>query len=221
MKRAVRLTVAAALALASVDASAHGSVKGLGTFFSGFIHPLLEPSHLVGLIAMALLIGPRWESVRRAELCFIVAVLLGGVWAAFGPPLATDTALMAGAALIGLAVVVARPLPVVFYAVAACFVGLGIGIGSRPDPSPGAAPWILLAGSCLGAVVWFANMSQLVHAMRKPWMHILVRVFGSWVTASSILVLALVVSGNASSRRPTTDRPPTVNPVDLSDLRRN
>lgn len=192
--RAARITLAAALALASVEAQAHGSVKGLGTFFSGVVHPLMEPSHLVGLIALALLLGPRWASERPSEYAFVGAIAAGSSWAAFGPRFDSDIFLTAAAALIGAMVVLARKLPGFVYVVAACAIGLGIGTGSWPDPEPGVSPWAVLGSSALGAVVWLINGALLVQGLRRPWMRILVRVAGSWVTASSILVLALVLS---------------------------
>lgn len=190
-----RVLIVVTLALASIDAHAHGSVKGLGSFFSGVVHPLLEPAQLIGLVTMALLLGPRLESSRPADLCFALASVAGGIGVAFGANIDTDTVLLCCAAFVGLAVVVAQPLPRWVYSVAGVIMGFGIGIGSRPEATPGFGVWATLAGSCLGAPVWMLNLAALVQAMRKPWMQVLVRVFGSWATECSILVLSLVLTG--------------------------
>ena len=195
MKTGLRWFALSALVLASADASAHGSAKGLGSFFGGVVHPLLEPSHLISLATFALLIGPRFEKLKPVALWFAGGSVAGGVCVAFGVAASMDTLLLACAALVGLAVVIARPLPIAVYRVAAVAIGLGIGIGSLPDSVPGPGPWVSLAGSCIGAPVFMVNLAMLVEAMKKPWMRILVRVFGSWATACSILVLSLVAAG--------------------------
>lgn len=190
-----RLLVVTALALASAGAEAHGSVKGLGSFFGGVVHPLLEPAQLISILALGLLLGPRLEASRPAEICVAVASVLGGVGVAFGVAVSTDVPLLALSALVGLAVVIARPVPRFAYSVIAICLGLGIGLGSRPDAALSAGGWPMVAGSCLGAPVWIVNLALFVQAWRKPWMQVLIRVFGSWITACCILVLTLVVSG--------------------------
>ena len=195
MKTGLRWLVLSALVLASADACAHGSAKGLGSFFGGVVHPLIEPSHLISLTTFALLIGPRFETLKPVALWFAGGSVAGGVLAAFGMEAHTDTLLLVCAALVGLAVVIARPLPVAVYRIAAVAIGLGIGLGSLPDSGPGLGPWVSLAGSCIGAPVFMVNLAMLVEAMKKPWMRILVRVFGSWATACAILVLSLVAAG--------------------------
>ena len=220
MKIASRLVVGLALTLISAGASAHGSVKGLGDFFSGVVHPLLEPAHLVGLAAFSLLIGPRFDSLKPTALWFAGGCVLGGVCVALGARLDTDTLLLAASALVGLAVVIARPLPRLAYEVAAGTIGIAIGLGSRSDGVAGAAVWVMLAGSCLGAPVFMVNLAMLVEAMKKPWMRILIRVFGSWTTACSILVLSLIAAGHPlNSITDPASSSGTVAPLD--NVRRN
>lgn len=60
------------LAATACPAAAHSPIKGVGTFYSGLLHPALVPAHLLALIAVGLLIGQnvpasRWRCLRLRE----------------------------------------------------------------------------------------------------------------------------------------------------------
>ena len=221
MKTGLRRAACVALCALSADARAHGSVQGLGNFFGGAVHPLLEPAHLIALIAFGLLIGPRFAESHPAAVVFTLATIAGGVAAAFGVSVDTDTVLLAAAAVTGLAAVLAAPLPKVLYVASALVLGLGIGLGSRPDGPLNSAALTALAGSCLGAGAWMVNVVAFAQAMRKPWMRVLVRVFASWVSAASLLVLALILSGHPLNPSVPADANAGAETAPSLDLRRN
>jgi urease accessory protein len=167
-----------ALGLVSQGAAAHGAVQGLGNFFSGVVHPLFEPAQLIALVALGLLIGQRGLAATRPA-------------ASVGTTASTDTFLLATAGLIGLAVLTAARVPRALCAAVAAAVGLGIGLGSGPEGAAGSARAVMLLGTAVGVCVWMFNVVGLVHEARRPWMRIGVRVVGSWIAASAVLVMAL------------------------------
>ena len=59
----------------------------------------------------------------------------------------------------------------------------------------GSARLTLLLGSGVGLCVWMFNVLGLVHEVRRAWLLVLVRVVGSWITASAVLVMALWFAG--------------------------
>ena len=184
------------LGLVSQAAHAHGSVQGLGNFFSGVVHPLFEPAHLIALIALGPVLGQRGlKNTRPAALCFVAGSALGLLAVGLGWAPSTDPCLLAAAALVGLAVATAVALPRVFCALIAALVGLGIGLGSEPESVTGTARIVMLLGAGVGVCVWMFNVVGLVHELKRPWLQILVRVFGSWITASALLVMAWWISG--------------------------
>lgn len=69
--------------------------------------------------------------------------------------------------------------------------GGAIGLGSSPESVSGGALFAALIGTGIGAIVWLCNGAALVRQAKQPWLMILVRVAGSWTTASSVLGLAL------------------------------
>jgi urease accessory protein len=185
-----------ALLALSGEAAAHGSVKGLGNFSNGFLHPLIEPTHLISLVALGLVIGQRGlERSEPAASCFAAGSVAGLALAGFGWTLETEVPLLAIAALAGILVATSATLPRLIYGVGAALFGLGIGLGSRPELASGSAMIATLVGAGLGANVWMLNVVALVMLLKRPWLLILVRVVGSWASASAILVLALWISG--------------------------
>jgi len=190
------LTLALALASGASDAWAHGAIKGIGNFGSGFVHPLVEPAHLIALLGLALLFGQRGVlTVQRALLALSVAVALGLFGAASGWPGDTENLLLVLAVAVGLTVVIARPLPPLAYVIAAAAVGLGVGLGTSHEDMKGGAYMAAMAGTWLGASFCTLSAATFIGEAKRPWMQILVRVAASWITASAVLVLALRLSG--------------------------
>ena len=189
-------------------ALAHGSGPGLGGFISGFIHPLVEPAHLIALIAFALLIGQQGIKATYPGLpALAIASGVGLLLAGLGWPMGTDVALLVCAALSGLAVVLAKPLPRATYVIAAIWTGLGIGVASAPDGPRDSAMISTMLGTGAGVFIWAANGATLVQAQKKPWARVLVRVLASWMAACAVLFLALNVAPKKSVNTPLVSPP--------------
>jgi hydrogenase/urease accessory protein HupE len=202
-RRGAFIALCVALCTVPQAAAAHGSVQGLGNFFSGVVHPLFEPAQLIALVALGLLIGQRGLSATRpAALCFVLGALLGLLAAMFGAAPAIDSFLLAGAGLIGLAVLTATPLPRALCAVVAAGVGLAVGLGSGPEAATGSARVVMLLGTAVGVCVWMFNVVGLVHEAKRPWLRIGVRVVGSWITATAVLMTALWFAPSRSATPP-------------------
>jgi urease accessory protein len=191
-----RIALLVILLALSSEAAAHGSIAGLGHFSGGLLHPLVEPTHLIAIVALGLVIGQR--GLARMEpvlICFAVGSTLGLAGAGLGWTVDAQTPLLALAALLGIAVATSARLPSWFYGIAAALLGVGIGLGSRPESASELSLLSTLAGTGLGASLWPLAVVAVVQPLRRPWLLILVRVLGSWASASAILVLALWVSG--------------------------
>lgn len=184
------------LALALPGAAlAHGSIQGVDHFSGGLLHPLVEPTHLLSIVALGLLVGQRGIARGEAALfCFAAGVAAGLIAAAFAPSLDGDVPLLAIALLAGLVVALALPLPGAALAAIAGVIGAGVGIGSNPEALSGPPLAAALAGAGIGATLWLLAVAAIVNTLHKPWLRVLVRVIASWASASSILVLALWLS---------------------------
>lgn len=192
MSPTTRRVLAGLPALLPLGAQAHSAVPGIGHFYNGALHPFLVVPHLMALLALGLWTGQRgMQAVGGIAASFGGGLAAGLLAALAGVATDTDLLVLAGAAALGLGVAIARPLPAVPTWGFAAALGLAIGLGSGPEALQGAARWTSVAGTAGGAllaVLWTAAMASLGSA---AWARIAVRVIGSWLAASALLVLAL------------------------------
>ena len=182
----------AALVGCAAPAWAHSPIAGIGNFYNGALHPFVSPAHLVALLALGLWLGQRGlASAKQPLLALLLSLAVGLVsHHMLGDP-DTDRALLVFAALMGLAVAAATAVPSVVVTVFAALTGLAIGMSSGPADVQGAARWVLLAGTFFGATLACVYVASMVTLAKQAWLHIAVRVLGSWLAAAALLVLAL------------------------------
>jgi urease accessory protein len=171
-------------------ASAH-SVFGITGFTGGLLHPLLVPTHLMAVAALALLIGQQgWG--YGVSIVYAVAICAGLGTIALGTvPTLAEEVLLAASAGIGLLVAVAWP---VLWAVGAAFaavVGFVLALDSPPEAISLAEANLTLLGTALSATALLMALAWLVSRLQRDWQRIGIRIAGSWIAASAILVLAL------------------------------
>ncbi|MET0276791.1 MAG: HupE/UreJ family protein [Pseudorhodoplanes sp.] len=190
MKRAAG---AATLVLFSSGAQAHIVIPGVGGFEGGLLHPFFVLTHALALIALGLLAGMQTWRQRLAMLAVFAAAMV----AAFGLvslAYATDRselAVLALTAIAGLVLSVRPNVPVAVAAVLAALVGAGILLDSVPAVPTVRETIIALAGTLLAATAIIALVAFASAVLPAFWPRIGVRVAGSWIAASAILVLAL------------------------------
>ena len=157
----------------------------------GLLHPLAAPAHVLALLAIGLLIGQ-----QRSRLLPLAAFLIGlaaGLSALVFAVATTSAAnvLLGAAALSGLLVVLARPLPAFVSAPLAAIVGIALGLDSPPAAISIAVAIAMLIGTGISASLAVAVVAVGTSYLARTWQQIGVRILGSWIAASAILVLAL------------------------------
>jgi hypothetical protein len=194
-----RNLLAAGLALLPTLAQAHGDIDGLNRFTAGALHPLLVPAHAVALLALALLIGQRGLASGHHALTVLLVALLAGLGAAattVGQDLDLPVLIIGTAC--ALAVVAARPVPPWLLWLVASLIGIGVGVGSAPDVADTTGRWTSVTGTALGAFLTVSLVAAVTDSLRQPWTRIGMRVVGSWLAASALLVLALAAATPAT-----------------------
>lgn len=190
--RSIIAAVAALLAFPST-ASAHLTIPGAGDLGNGALHPLATPSHVLILLALAILLGRRVP----LDLKFAMLVLAPASAAAL---LATTTGWPGGVAqpfLIGLALVIAALVALEiepsreFIAGLCAAAAIGIGLDSGVESGGAAAVAKGLFGTWFSLNFLTGYLALCVsNGAEKPWARIAMRVAGSWIIAISLLVLA-------------------------------
>jgi len=129
----------------------------------------------------------------RLPLMAFAAALAAGLAAiafAVGQTPAGNVVLLA-AALIGILVALAMPLPLAVSTAFAAVTGAALGLDSPPQAISLAAATMTLIGTGIGACCALAIAVIAVRPLRRGWQRIGMRIVGSWIAASAILVLAL------------------------------
>lgn len=177
------------------DAEAHLVTTGMGPVYDGIGHLLLTPEDLVPVVAFALFAGLRGAAQGRRAMFLLPAAWLAGGFV--GLRLSADPAFPVPAiSFLILGTFVAADLRLPAIGVAALAVALGLihgflnGAALRQGPGgPG------LIGIMAALFVLVALASAFVVSLERPWARIAVRVAGSWVAASGLLLLGWAIRG--------------------------
>jgi urease accessory protein len=179
--------------------SAHAPIEGVGGFYGGLLHPLLTPTHGLGLLGLGLLIGQQPASNRLLPLLLFALGLGGGLLAlafAVGETQA-GAVLLAGVALSGALVAASFRLPVWVLGPLAATMGAAIGLDSPPDVISIEEAIVILNGTGIGALIALGLVVEGAARMARDWQRIGVRVLGSWTAASALLAIAVRVAGRS------------------------
>lgn len=176
--------------LLPAQAQAHLNSTGLGPVYDGVAHFLLTPEDFIPVLALALLAGQRGAAYgRRALFVLPVAWLLGGTVGLAGT-MAGSTALACTSFLLlgGLLAADAKVSLRVLTGLSA-LVGLSHGYLNGADMGPPEYAGLVLPGLAAAVFVLVALAAAFVVRLRQQWARIAVRVVGSWIVASGLLLL--------------------------------
>ncbi len=183
------------LALVPIQALAHAPIAGLGSFYNGMLHPLLVPSHALLLVAAGMFFGQQGVTDNEPALAtFAIAVLIGLTIAFFAGDLGIESALLVAAVVIGVVVAASPGLNLYWCSGILAIVGLLIGIDSAQETLTGKERFGSLLGS--GISIYFLMLFVMGWSDTKDrqWQKIGVRIIGSWIAASSLMMLAFTFS---------------------------
>lgn len=185
-----------ALFLTPSLAFAHSPIKGIDNFYNGLLHPVFVPAHLLLLIAAGLLFGQQGlKKNQTALVVFLAATIVGLIAAWFSIGGEIEVFILGGAAIIGLLIATNPVLPPYSVSLIAAFTGFALGMDSTQETLLGKEKLVSLFGSGIGIyMLLFYPIFFSDYFKKKTWQKIGIRVIGSWVAASSLLVLALSFS---------------------------
>ena len=184
--------LAALAVLLPGSAQAHAVSSSLGDFYGGGLHLLGSPEHLLTVLGLGMLLGAGGREIAREPLllpALPLALAAGAASAGLAPAAAwagTLSLLLLGGAL---AASTRPPRPVLAVAVALLGIACGLANGAAMTPTTDRllfAPGVAIAGF----LVAFHGM-LLARAARPFWARVAVRVAGSWIAATGILVLGM------------------------------
>jgi urease accessory protein len=203
MKRAMPLrmhdcgVVLLAVALWCGPADAHLDATGMGPVYDGLMHFLTSPEDLVPALALALLAGLRGAPFgRRAMFTLPAAWLLGSL---FGLTAAAASVGALGASfwflLLGSLVVADAKLSLRSMTALGALLGLVHGYLNGTGMGLSVSSVAAALGLAAAVFVLVILVAALVVRLRAHWARIAVRVGGSWIAASGLLMLGWSIRG--------------------------
>ncbi len=195
---ALVLGVLGVLFLLPAAAFAHLVTTGMGPVYDGIGHLLLTPEDLVPVIALSLYCGMRGARAGRYAMFMLpLAWLLGGL---VGLNLDLDVTIPVPALsflLLGGLIAADAKLPDQLIGPMTAMIGLLHGVlnGLVLKSGPGGPALLGIMGALF---VLVAIMSAFVVSLERSWTRIVVRVMGSWVAASGMLMIGWYFRGQLS-----------------------
>lgn len=178
-------------------AEAHLVTSGLGPVYDGIAHVLVSPEDLVPIVAMGFAAGMNGSRSGRDALFILTAAWLAGgmAGAAIGQPLGSSLITTASFLVLGALVALDwRLSPTVVGALAAA-VGLLHGWLNGAGMAAEGREMLGLVGIGSAVFVLTAISASRVVPLRATWSRMAIRVAGSWVAATGLLMLGWGLRG--------------------------
>jgi urease accessory protein len=192
-----RVVVLLTVALCSGPAEAHLNATGMGPIYDGLMHFLTSPEDLVPALAVALLAGLRGASFGRRTLFTLPAAWLLGILCGLTAAAASSGTLGASIWLLVLGGLVVADAKLSMRAMTALSALLGLVHGYLNGTGMGLSVQAIAAALGIAAAVFVlvVLVAALVVQLRAHWARIAVRVGGSWIAASGLLMLGWSIRG--------------------------
>jgi hydrogenase/urease accessory protein HupE len=193
MKRVLWLSLLLVISVPSADA--HLMNTGLGPFYDGLTHLFVTPEDLLPVIALALFAGLCGPQSGRAVLFILPVAWLAGALAGASSDTALTLPVTTALVTIACGVLVAADRPLPLRLVVGCAVVLGLLHGSLNGTDLGQQRTFGLgiAGVAVALFVIVSLLAGQVASVRLAWGRIVVRVAGSWIAATGLLMLGWAV----------------------------
>lgn len=187
--------VAFTLLMWTIPAEAHLNSTGMGPFYDGLMHFLMSPEDIIPVFALALLAGLRGVNYGRRALFVLPIAWLLGALAGLTSFAAQPHPFVAAAWFLLLGGLVASDAKLSLRVTTglAALLGLYHGYLNGTGMGQSLSTVVVLMGLVFAIFVIVALVAAFVVRLRASWMRIAVRVAGSWIAASGLLMLGWAV----------------------------
>ena len=171
---------------------AHAISTDLGDFYGGLLHPATAPEHLLPMVALGLLAGQHSPEVgRRGLLLFLIGLAFGLGSSLIDPDWVVPARLNELSILVaGGLVAAAWRLPALLPLLVLVF-GWSHGYGNGTALVDGISQGLFLGGVMVSGLILFSLPTGIVIPLKAEWSRVAVRVVGSWIAATGLLLLAV------------------------------
>jgi urease accessory protein len=184
-----------ASAMMPLAAHAHLNSTGMGPIYDGLMHFLMSPEDLVPVLALALLSGLRGATYGRRTLFMLPGAWLLGGLAGLAASATNGNAFVSAAWFLAMGGLLALDAKLSLRMTTALAAMLGLYHGYLNGAGLGLsfASAAALLGLIFAVFVLIALAAAFVVQLQAAWTRIAVRVAGSWIFASGLLLLGWAV----------------------------
>jgi urease accessory protein len=177
-------------------AIAHSPIKSLNGFYNGLLHPVFVPAQLLLLIVVGLFFGQQGMKENLTAVgVFMAATATGLVAAWFSSGSDQQTILLSIAAIVGVLIAASPTAGRYLCTFIGAVAGFFLGLDSAQETLSGKLKFLSLFGSGVGIYLLMLYPMGIANFLQKKhWQKTAIRIVGSWLAASSLLVLALSFS---------------------------
>jgi len=186
-----------AIALMGTSAEAHLSSSGMGPIYDGLMHFLMSPEDLVPALALGLFAGLRGPAHSRRVLFVLPSMWLLGSLVGLHAAAISGSAIVSAIwfLLIGGLVVADAKLSIGLTTALAGAVGLYHGYLNGTGMGASVTAAVTAFGLVSSVFVLVALAAAFAVQLQQHWARIAIRVVGSWVAASGMLLLGWIIRG--------------------------
>ena len=172
-------------------AEAHLMSTGMGPIYDGMLHFLTSPEDLLPVVGLALLAGLRGKSYGRSAMFTLPLAWLSGYLIGLSATVGAANPFVSafGLLLVGVLVATDAKLSLLATTALVAIVGLVHGYFNGTGMGVSGAAVVAALGLVFAIFVLVVLVAALVAWLRAHWARIAVRVVGSWIAASGILML--------------------------------
>jgi hydrogenase/urease accessory protein HupE len=176
-------------------AEGHLNSTGMGPFYDGSMHFLMSPEDIVPVLALALLVGLRGAAFGRRALFVLPAAWLFGGFLGLTTVATRGNTILAAAWFLLLGALLAADAKLSLRVTTALAAVLGVyhGYLNGTGMGPSGTGAVALLGLIFAIFALIALAAAFVVRLRAEWARTSVRVAGSWIAASGLLMLGWAV----------------------------
>ena len=190
--------VALAVALCAAPAQAHLNSTGMGPIYDGLLHFLMSPEDLVPALALALLAGLRGATYGRRAAFTLPATWLAGSLFGLTAAATAESAVLSSLwfLLLGALVIADAKLSLSAMTALAALLGFVHGYLNGTGMGQSGLAVVTVLGLTSAVFVLIVLAAAFVVQLQANWARIAVRVAGSWIAASGLLMLGWSLRGS-------------------------
>jgi urease accessory protein len=197
-RRSIYALVMFTLAIFPTTAEAHLNSTGMGPIYDGLMHFLTSPEDVVPVFALALLTGLRGASYGRRALFVLPSAWLFGAVFGLTASATNGSAALSSMWFLLLGGLLAADAKLSLRVITALAVLIGLYHGYLNGTGMGQSGFAVVAllGLTSGVFILIVLAAAFVAQLQAQWARIAVRVAGSWIAASGLLMLGWSFRGS-------------------------